>query len=153
MDKRKIYIGADSAGYMLKEDIKKHLVNAGYDVTDCGTDSTASCHYPVFAAAVSEKVQKAPDTTFGILICGTGIGMSMCANKFNGVRAAVCSDTYSARLTRQHNDANVLCLGARVIGPCLAMDILDQFLAGEYEGGRHAVRVGMMTDIENKQKR
>ncbi len=153
MDKRKIYIGADSAGYMLKEDIKKHLVNAGYDVTDCGTDSTESCHYPVFAAAVSEKVQKAPDTTFGILICGTGIGMSMCANKFNGVRAAVCSDTYSARLTRQHNDANVLCLGARVIGPCLAMDILDQFLAGEYEGGRHAVRVGMMTDIEIKQNR
>lgn len=152
MEKRSIFIGADSAGYPLKEELKAYLVSAGYEVTDCGTDSTASCHYPLFASAVCEQVQKAPDTTFGILICGTGIGMSMCANKYNGVRAAVCSDTYSARLTRQHNDANVLCIGARVIGSCLAQDILEQFLAGVYEGGRHAIRVGMMTDIEEKQK-
>jgi len=152
MEKRKIYIGADSAGFPLKEELKAYLVGCGYDVTDCGTDSTASCHYPLFASAVCEKVQEAPDTTFGILICGTGIGMSMCANKYNGIRAAVCSDTYSARLTRQHNDANVLCMGARVIGSCLAQDILEQFLDGVYEGGRHGIRVGMMTDIENKQK-
>lgn len=153
MEKRKIFIGADSAGYEMKESLKEYLKGAGYDVTDCGTDSSASCHYPEFAGRVSREVQKAPDTTFGILICGTGIGMSMCANKFNGVRAAVCSDTYSARLTRMHNDANVLCMGARVIGPCLAQDVLDAFLGGVYEGGRHAIRVGMMKDIEEEQKK
>ena len=128
MELRNIFLGADSAGYPLKEEVKKHLVELGYQVTDCGTDSTASCHYPVFASKVCEAVQAAPDTTFGILICGTGIGMSMCANKYNGIRAAVCSDTYSARMTRQHNDANVLCMGARVIGSCLAQAILDAFL-------------------------
>ena len=126
--KRKIFIGADSAGYPLKEELKKHLVETGWDVTDLGTDSTASCHYPLFAAAVCREVQKDPDHTFGVLICGTGIGMSMCANKFDGIRAALCSDTNSARLTRNHNDANVICLGARVIGSCLAQDILDSFL-------------------------
>ncbi len=152
MKKRNIYIGADSAGYSLKEELKRHLQELGYDVQDMGTDSTASCHYPVFASAVCEKVQAAPDDTFGILICGTGIGMSMCANKYRGVRAAVCSDTYSARLTRMHNNANVLCMGARVIGPCLAQDILDSFLAAEFEGGRHQTRLDMMTEIENKQK-
>ena len=89
--------------------------------------------------------------SFGILICGTGIGMSMCANKHKGIRAAVCGDTYSAKMTRCHNDANVLCIGARVTGSCLAMDIVDSFLGAEYEGGRHAIRVGMMADIEKKQ--
>lgn len=151
MEKRNIFIGADSAGYRLKEELKAHLIEQGYKVTDCGTDSEASCHYPVFASAVAENVQKAPDKTFGILVCGTGIGMSMCANKFNGVRAAVCGDTYSAKMTRRHNDANVLCLGARVIGSCLALDILDTFLENDYEGGRHAIRVAMMEEIEKKQ--
>ena len=149
---RKIYIGADSAGYFLKEAFKSYLAGKGYEVEDCGTDSDASCHYPVFASAVCEKVQKEIDTSFGILICGTGIGMSMCANKYNGIRAAVCGDTFSARMTRCHNDANVLCIGARVTGSCLATDILDSFLGAEFEGGRHAVRVGMIGDIENSQK-
>ena len=149
---RKIYIGADSAGYTLKEEVKEYLVTKGYEVIDCGTDSTASCHYPVFASAVASEVQKAPDDVFGILICGTGIGMSMCANKYNCVRAACCGDTYSAKMTRAHNDANVLCMGARVTGSCLALDILDAFLGAEYEGGRHAIRVGMMSEIEEKQK-
>ncbi len=152
MEKRIIYIGADSAGYTMKEEMNPHLVELGYTVNDMGCHSTASCHYPLFASAVCEQVQADPNGSFGILICGTGIGMSMCANKFNGVRAAVCSDTYSARLTRVHNDANVLCMGARVIGSCLAQDILDSFLAGEFEGGRHQTRIDMMTDIENKQK-
>lgn len=152
MEKRKIFIGADSAGYELKEHLKARLLDAGYDVTDLGTDSTASCHYPVFAAAVCRGVLGAPENSFGILICGTGIGMSMCANKFRGIRAAVCEDTYSAKMTRRHNDANVLCMGARVIGQCLAEDILDAFLENEYEGGRHAIRVGMMTQIENGEK-
>lgn len=149
---RTIYMGADSAGYYLKEELKGKLTDLGYEVHDMGTDSADSCHYPLFASRVCEKVQEAPDTAFGILICGTGIGMSMCANKYNGVRAALCSDTYSARMTREHNDANVLCMGARVIGSCLAEEILHAFLKGVYEGGRHAIRVGMMTDIENTQK-
>ena len=152
MDKRIIHIGADSAGYTLKEEMKAHLIDLGYEVIDHGTDSTASCHYPIFASKVCEKVQENPTGTFGILICGTGIGMSMCANKYNNVRAAVCSDTFSAKMTRRHNDANVLCMGARVIGSCLAEDILDIFLCNDFEGGRHATRVDMMTDIENKQK-
>jgi ribose 5-phosphate isomerase B len=149
---RKIFIGADSAGFPLKEEIRDYLKGKGYDVTDFGTDSTASCHYPEFASKVCTEVQKDPDNTFGILICGTGIGMSMCANKYNGIRAALCSDTYSAKMTRLHNDANVICMGARVTGSCLAIDILDAFLENGYEGGRHAIRVGMMSDIEASQK-
>ena len=149
---RKIYIGADSAGYVLKEEFKSYLIDKGYEVEDCGTDSDASCHYPIFASAVCEKVQGELDTSFGILICGTGIGMSMCANKYNGIRAAVCGDTFSARMTRCHNDANVLCIGARVTGSCLATDILDSFLGAEFEGGRHAVRVDMIGEIEKSQK-
>lgn len=146
--KRKIYIGADSAGYSLKKEVIVHLENLGYSVTDLGTDSEASCHYPEFAGAVCKSVQGDLAGSFGILICGTGIGMSMCANKYRGIRAALCSDTYSAKMTRCHNDANVLCMGARVIGSCLALDIVDSFLGAEFEGGRHAVRVGMMMDIE-----
>ncbi len=145
---RKIYIGADSAGYELKEKIKSKLKEGGYDVVDCGCDSTASCHYPEFASKVCEGVLSDLNGSFGILVCGTGIGMSMCANKYNGIRAAVCGDTFSARMTRLHNDANVLCLGARVIGEMLAYDIVEQFLTHEFEGGRHAIRVDMMTDIE-----
>ncbi|MBQ7362889.1 MAG: ribose 5-phosphate isomerase B [Clostridia bacterium] len=149
---KKIFIGADSAGYTLKGVIIKHLTELGYDVTDCGTDSTASCHYPDFAAAVCHGVKGHLSDSFGILVCGTGIGMSMCANKYDGIRAAVCGDTYSAKMTRAHNDANVLCLGARVTGECLALDILDAFLSGVYEGGRHAIRVGMMEQIEKGEK-
>ncbi len=150
MSKRTIFIGADSAGYTLKEDIKTHLSTLGYTVIDCGCNSTESCHYPIFASAVCENVQKELDKSFGILVCGTGIGMSMCANKHRGIRAGLCSDTYSARMTRAHNDANVLCMGARVIGPSLALDIVDSFLSAEFEGGRHATRVEMMMDIEKK---
>ena len=147
---RKIYVGADSAGYGLKEEVKAHLTAMGYEVEDMGAYSAASCHYPEFAEAVCKKVQGELESSFGILICGTGIGMSMCANKHNGIRAALCSDTYSARMTRAHNDANLLCLGARVIGSCLAMGIVDAFLAADFEGGRHAVRVDMIKEIEKK---
>ncbi len=150
--RNKIFIGADSAGYTLKEHIKGLLSARGLELIDCGTDSEASCHYPVFASKVCEGVLASGDAAYGILICGTGIGMSMCANKYNGIRAAVCHDTYSAKMTRQHNDANVLCIGARVTGVCLAEDIVDAFLSNEYEGGRHAIRVGMMSDIEKSQK-
>ena len=148
MSDKTIFIGADSAGYELKTELIAHLAERGYKVVDCGTSSTESCHYPIFAKAVCESVQKALDTSFGVLVCGTGIGMSMCANKHKGIRAALCSDTYSAKMTRRHNDANVLCMGARVIGPCLATDILDAFLENDFEGGRHALRVDMMMKIE-----
>ena len=151
MENTVLYIGADSAGYGLKEEVKKHLTEKGYTVIDCGTDSDASCHYPVFASAVCEGVLGAKVPALGILICGTGIGMSMCANKYKGIRAALCSDTYSARMTREHNDANVLCMGARVIGPCLALDIVDAFLSGKYAGGRHQIRLDLMREIEEKQ--
>ncbi len=147
---RKIYIGADSAGFTLKETIKIYLSDKGYSVVDCGCDSEASCHYPEFASKVCESVQSELDSSFGILVCGTGIGMSMCANKHKGIRAAVCSDTYSAKMTRCHNDANVLCLGARVIGSCLALELVDAFLSADYEGGRHAIRIAMMSEIEKK---
>ena len=150
MEMRRIYIGADSAGYALKEEVIPYLTEKGYEVIDCGTDSAASCHYPLFANAVCEKVKADLKGSFGILICGTGIGMSMCANKHKGIRAALCSDTYSARMTRAHNDANLLCLGARVIGSCLALDIIDAFLSADFEGGRHQTRVDMMMDIEKK---
>ena len=147
---RKIYIGADSAGYTLKTEVISYLEEKGYEVIDCGTNSTASCHYPLFANAVCENVKEDLEGSFGILICGTGIGMSMCANKHKGIRAALCSDTYSAKMTRLHNDANVLCIGARVIGSCLALDIIDSFLAHPFEGGRHATRVDMMMEIEKQ---
>lgn len=145
-----IIIGADSAGYSLKEQIKEKLVAEGYDVTDCGTDSDASCHYPVFGAAVARKVQGAGKDTCGILVCGTGVGMSMVANKFKGIRAACCSDTFSARMTRAHNDANILCFGARVVGYGLAGDLVDAFLGTAFEGGRHQTRVDMITKIEEE---
>ena len=151
MNKRTIHIGADSAGYNLKEELIAHLKELGYTVVDHGTNFTASCHYPEFAGKVCKSVQQDLEGSFGILVCGTGVGMSMCANKYHGIRAALCGDTYSARMTRQHNDANMLCLGARVIGSCLATDILDAFLGAEFEGGRHAVRVDMMMDIEKNE--
>ena len=144
---KRVYIGADSAGFELKEILKEHLTANGYAVTDCGTDSTASCHYPLFAAAVATSVQKDAGA-LGILVCGTGIGMSMAAGKFAGIRAAVCGDTFSARMTRLHNDANILCIGARVIGQGLARDIVDLFMTTEFEGGRHAVRVDMISALE-----
>ena len=147
---RNIYIGADSAGYFLKEELISYIREKGYTVIDCGTDSDASCHYPEFAAAVAKNVQN-DSNSFGILVCGTGIGMSMAANKFKGIRAAVCGDTFSARFTRLHNDANILCMGARVIGPGLAKDIVDQFLTNDFEGGRHAIRVDMITAYEAEQ--
>ena len=149
MEMRRIYIGADSAGYALKEEVIPYLTEKGYEVINCGTDSAASCHYPLFANAVCEKVKADLNGSFGILICGTGIGMSMCANKYRGIRAALCSDTFSARMTRQHNDANVLCLGARVVGMGLALDLVDEFINAEFEGGKHATRVDMITAVEN----
>lgn len=144
-----IAIGSDHGGYLLKEEIKKHLEEKGYEFKDFGTDSTASCDYPVYAEKVCRAVQSG-ECEKGILVCGTGIGMSMCANKCKGIRAAVCGDHFSAEFTRKHNNANVLCLGARVIGAGVAMQLVDIFLTTEYEGGRHEKRVEMMMQLENK---
>ena len=154
MEKRKIFIGADSAGYEMKNALAAHLRDEGWDVTDCGCFSSESCHYPDFARVVCKNVQEAPDAYFGILVCGTGIGMSMAANKHRSIRAAVCGDTFSARFTRLHNNANVLCMGARVIGIGLATDITELFLSTEFEsGGRHEARVNMIGEIEAEEAR
>ena len=149
-----IYIGADSAGYEYKQELIAYLGEKGYTVTDVGAPNGESgSHYPEYATAVATAVQKDLDGSFGILVCGTGIGMSMVANKYDGIRAAVCGDTFSARMTRMHNNANVLCMGARVIGPGLCKDITDLFLTTDFEGGgRHELRVNMITDAEKSQK-
>ncbi|NLK39639.1 MAG: ribose 5-phosphate isomerase B [Clostridiales bacterium] len=144
----KIYIGADSAGFQLKEQLIAHLTSQGYEVADCGAYNEESSHYPEFAKLVCQSV-KDDKSAVGILVCGTGIGMSIAANKHRGIRAAVCGDTFSARMTRLHNNANILCIGARVIGFGLAADIVDLFVSTPFEsGGRHALRVGMIDEIE-----
>ena len=140
MEIKKIVIGSDHAGYNLKLKVKVHLESRGFEVMDVGTDSPESCNYTIYAHAVCETVQKG-DAPLGILVCGTGIGMSMAANKHKGIRAACCENTFSARMTRMHNNANVLCFGERVIGYGLACDIVDQFVDTAFEGGRHQARV------------
>ncbi|MBR5543648.1 MAG: ribose 5-phosphate isomerase B [Oscillospiraceae bacterium] len=144
----KVALGADSAGYQMKEKIKAHLAERGIETVDVGAYSAESSHYPEFAYKLATNVAE-KNVDFGILICGTGIGMSIAANKVKGVRASVCSEHFSTRYTRLHNDANVLCLGARVIGEGLALELVDIFLDTEAEGGRHALRVDMIRDIEN----
>ena len=144
----KIAIGSDHAGLALKRELAAHLQAQGHELFDCGTYDESSCHYPVFAEAVCLRVLS--DCDFGILTCGTGIGMSMCANKVRGIRAAAVSDCFSAHATRAHNNANVLCLGERTVGPGLACLIADTFLAASFEGGRHQTRVDLMMALENE---
>lgn len=143
MENLRIAIGSDHGGYEYKEQIVSHLKEKGYECVDVGTYSTDSCDYPVIARTVTTKIT-AGEVDRGILICGTGIGMSIVANKVNGIRAALCGDTFSARASRAHNNSNVLCLGERVIGINLAMDIVDIWLESKFEGGRHQRRVDMM---------
>jgi ribose 5-phosphate isomerase B len=152
MKTNKVIIGCDHAGYYLKLQVIEHLKEKGVEYVDVGTNSPDSCHYPEFAHAVCEKVQHG-EAPVGILICGTGVGMSMAANKHRGIRAAICSDTFSASATRLHNDANVLCFGARVVGEGVAMQLVDAFIGTEYEGGRHQSRVDMLTAIEESEAR
>ena len=145
---KKIAIACDHAALDLKAEIIKYLEENGFEYYDFGTHTKDSCNYPDYAEKVCTAVYN-KEYDLGILVCGTGIGMSMVANKYNGIRAAVCGDTFSARMTRMHNNANVLCMGARVIGSELAKDILFSFLGAEFEGGRHALRVDMITEAEN----
>ncbi len=144
-----IALGADHAGYGLKEALKAWLINHGYQVLDLGTYSTDSVDYPDYAALVAESVVD-HKVERGLLICGTGIGMSMAANKVPGVRAALCADLYTARMSREHNDANVLVLGGRLMGADMATDILRAWLETDFTGGRHARRVDKIADIEGR---
>ena len=151
MSVNKIVIGCDHAALDMKTKVISHLEERGISVLDMGTYTKDSCNYPDYASAVCEKIQ-AGEFELGLLICGTGIGMSMAANKHNGIRAACCSDTFSAKATRQHNNANVLCFGERVVGLGLALEIVDAFVNEEYLGGRHEARVQMLSDIEKKNR-
>jgi ribose 5-phosphate isomerase B len=145
----KIALGSDHGGIRLKKEIIKHLEKKGIELKDFGTYSEDSCDYPDFAEKVAEEVV-AKNYDLGILICGTGIGISIAANKVPGVRAALCSDTFSAHATREHNNANILALGERVVGPGLALDIVDAFLNAKFEGDRHQRRIDKISEIEKK---
>lgn len=145
----KIGIGNDHSALELKSEILAHLKERGYEVTDYGTNSPESCDYPVYGEIVGHAVADG-EVDKGILICGTGLGISLAANKVKGVRAAVCSEPYTAKMSRAHNDCNILALGARVVGAELAKMIVDTWLDTEFEGGRHQKRVDMIMDIEHR---
>lgn len=141
----KIAIGSDHGGFNLKGKIIKFLEEKGYEVKDYGTYTTDSCDYPVYAKAVAKSVASGENEK-GIIVCGSGIGVSIAANKVKGVRAALCHESHSAMLSRLHNNANVLCLGERITGESLALDIVDVWLKSEYEGGRHQRRIDMLDE-------
>ena len=143
----KIALGCDHGGYDLKERIKTFLERKGYECQDFGTYSKESCDYPVFGKAAAEAVADGRCDK-GIVICTTGIGISITANKVKGIRCALCADSLSAEMTRRHNDANMLAMGAGIVGPNLAERIAEVFLTTDFEGGRHARRVGLITDME-----
>ena len=145
----KIGIGNDHAAVDMKNQVVEYLEGKGYEVVNFGTDTYESCNYPEYGEKVGRAVA-AGDVDLSILICGTGVGISLAANKVKGVRAVVCSEPYSAKLSRQHNNTNILAFGARVIGIELAKMIIDEWLNAELEGGRHQTRVDMITAIENK---
>ena len=144
-----IALGCDHGGYPLMQEVKAHLDELGLAYEDFGTYSTDSCDYPIYAKKAAEAVASGKCDR-GILICGTGIGISIAANKVRGIRAALCSDCFSAEMTRRHNNANMLAMGARVLGPGLALKIVDTFLNTEFEGGRHARRVALIDEMENE---
>ena len=143
----KISIACDHGAYELKERLKAHLTSQGHEVTDCGTNSTESCDYPDFGIAAAKLVVEGTCQR-GVVLCTTGIGMSIAANKVRGVRCALCHEPLSAEMTRRHNDANVLAMGAGVTGGNLAERILDVFLSTEFEGGRHQRRIDKMMEAE-----
>ena len=145
----KIALGCDHGGYAMKEDIKKQLEGLGHEVKDCGTYSTESCDYPIYGEKVGRAVADG-QADLGIAICGTGVGISLAANKVKGIRACVCSEPYTAKLSRVHNNSNVLAFGARVVGSELAKMITEAWLDAEFEGGRHERRVNMIMEIENR---
>ncbi|MBZ4687919.1 MAG: ribose-5-phosphate isomerase [Clostridiales bacterium] len=145
----KLALGSDHGGFNLKEKIKEYLDEKGITYEDMGTYNSESADYPDFAKKVAEAVAKG-EYERGILICGTGIGIGIAANKVPGIRAALCHDTFSARYAREHNNANILTMGERVIGPGLAIEIVDTWLKAEFSGGRHERRVNKITEIEKE---
>lgn len=145
----KIAIGNDHTALEMKGEIKKFLEEKGYEVIDYGTNSTESCDYPVYGEKVANAVA-AGEADLGIAICGTGVGISLACNKVNGIRCCVCSEPYTAKLSRMHNNSNVLAFGARVIGTEMAKMITEEWLSAEYEGGRHQRRVDQVMDIERR---
>ena len=147
MNVEKIVIGSDHAGYELKLKVIDHLEERGILVVDVGSDSVDRCDYPVYADALCKKIQLG-ECELGILVCGTGIGMSIAANKIRGIRAACCNEIFTAEITRRHNNTNVLCMGARVIGEEVAYKVVDAFLEAEFEGGKHQRRVDMFMEFE-----
>lgn len=142
-----IAIGCDHAGVEMKKEVIRTLTEKGYELKDMGTDGEP-CDYPNMAKTVCELVSSG-ECEKGILICGTGIGMSIAANKIKGIRASLCSDSFSTKYTRLHNDANIMCMGARTIGVGLACELAEIFLSTDFEGGRHQRRIDLITDIEN----
>lgn len=146
----RIGIGNDHSAVEMKQEVVKFLKDLGYEVVNYGTDSTESCNYPEYGEKVARAVV-AKEVDLGILICGTGVGISLAANKVKGIRAVVCSEPYSARLSKQHNNTNILAFGARVVGIELAKMIIEEWLNAEFEGGRHQERVNMIMDIENRE--
>ncbi len=142
----RIAAGCDHAGFNLKSELVAHLESLGHDVIDCGTDSADRVDYPDFGAAVGRAVASG-DAELGLCVCGSGIGIAIAANKIPGIRAATVHDVTSAHLTREHNDANVICFGERLIGPEVAKEALDAFLAAEFEGGRHEARVAKINAL------
>lgn len=145
----KIGIGNDHAAVDMKNEVVEYLQEKGYEVVNYGTDTTESCHYPVYGEKVGKAVASG-EVDLGILICGTGVGISLAANKVKGIRAVVCSEPYSAKLSRQHNNTNILAFGARVVGIEMAKMIIDEWLDAEFMGGRHQTRVDMIMAIENE---
>ena len=141
----RVIIASDHGGFKLKQDIISHLKELKYEVVNCGCDSEESCDYPFYAKKVVDEVLKTDSK--GILVCGTGIGMSIAANRYDGIRASHCTDTYSAKMTRKHNNSNILCLGERITGTGLALDIVDVWLNTDFEGGRHQRRIDMIGKI------
>ena len=146
-----IAIGSDHVGFELKEPVKAYLEARRIEIKDFGCFDSQRTDYPVYARLVARAVA-AGECALGILFCGTGVGISIAANKVRGIRAVVCSEPYSAKLSRQHNDTNILCLGSRVVGLELAKMIVDEWLAAVYEGGRHANRVRMIGEIEREDR-
>ena len=145
--RKRIVLSSDHAAIALRQTLATHIADLGWEVVDIGPTTPESTHYPEHGAAAAERVASG-DCQLGIVLCGTGQGIMMAANKVKGIRCGVCSDALSARMIRQHNDANMLSLGARVIGEALALDIVDAFLSAEFEGGRHGTRVDMITALE-----
>lgn len=144
----KIAIGNDHTAVELKNHIKAYLEARGHEIVNVGVDSSDSCHYPIYGKRVGDLVASGA-CDLGVLICGSGVGISLAANKVKGIRAVVCSEPYSAKMARMHNNANIVAFGARVVGPAMAEEIVDAFFNASFEGGRHAARVDMLTAIEN----